>query len=61
MQVSKQINIMNNTQGNQFWQADFYEEIIRFQQDYFRIKRYIRNNPTDWQFGDATIRAATGF
>jgi len=49
MQVSKQINIMNNTQGQQFWQADFYDKIIKFQQDYFRIKRYIRNNPENWK------------
>ncbi len=50
MQVAKQIYIMNNTPGQQFWQADFYDEIIRFRKDYFRIKKYIKNNPLNWQF-----------
>ena len=40
---------MNNTPGNQFWQADFYDEIIRFNNDYFKIKRYIEKNPENWQ------------
>ena len=41
---------MNNTTGQKFRQTDFYDEIIRFRKDYFRIKKYIKNNPLNWQF-----------
>ncbi len=49
MQVSKPINIKNNTPGTINWQHDFYDEIIRFSDDFFRIKTYIKSNPDNWE------------
>ncbi|MFC1598969.1 transposase [Patescibacteria group bacterium] len=31
------------------WQKNYYEHIIRDEEDYARIKEYIANNPTNWQ------------
>jgi REP element-mobilizing transposase RayT len=31
------------------WQSRFYEHIIRNHEDYARIKKYIANNPTNWE------------
>lgn len=30
------------------WQSRFYEHIIRDEEDFYRIKEYIRNNPLFW-------------
>ena len=49
MQTSKQINILNNTPGKKNWQHDYYDHIIRNDEDYKRIKNYIRDNPKNWK------------
>nr|MBS0036733.1 hypothetical protein [Saprospiraceae bacterium] len=38
----------NNTDIHQVWQRNYYEHIIRNKKSYFRITRYIRNNPSNW-------------
>lgn len=46
-QTTKQYN-----QGgiiNKFWQRNYYEHIIRNEREYFAIKRYIQNNPQNWE------------
>jgi len=30
------------------WQRNYYEHIIRDEDDYFRIVEYIENNPLKW-------------
>jgi putative transposase len=45
---TKQINIMRETPGAQIWQRDFYEHIIRNDDEYRRIAAYIINNPGKW-------------
>jgi hypothetical protein len=37
----------NETMG-QFWQRNYYEHIIRTEQSYRRISKYIINNPLKW-------------
>jgi hypothetical protein len=37
----------NETMG-QFWQRNYYEHIIRTEQSYQRISKYIINNPLKW-------------
>ncbi|MDD5341507.1 MAG: transposase [Patescibacteria group bacterium] len=32
------------------WQDNYYEHIIKNDEDYARIKGYIANNPVNWQF-----------
>ncbi len=34
------------------WQRDFYEHIIRDDEDYNRIYNYIQDNPADWSADD---------
>jgi len=48
MQTSKQINILRNTPGETNWQSNYHDHIIRNNDEYKRIKRYIINNPNDW-------------
>ncbi len=46
--VTKQINKIHNTSGIPVWQRNYYEHIIRDEQDYWRIAEYIQNNPLRW-------------
>ena len=39
---------MRETPGAQIWQRDFYEHIIRNDDEYQRIAAYIINNPRKW-------------
>ena len=45
---SIEINRLNNETGNKFWQANYYERIIRNEKEYFKISSYIENNPSTW-------------
>ena len=49
MQVSKQMNIINNTEGKTNWQADYYDIILRNRDEYFSTKKYIKSNPKNWE------------
>ncbi len=49
-QTTKQINLMRNTVGEKVWQRSYYDHIIRGQQDYEEIWRYIDENPLRWKF-----------
>ena len=46
---TKQININNSTIGNQIWQRNYYEHIIRDEISYNNIYWYIMNNPQKWE------------
>ena len=46
--VTKRINLLRNTPGAPVWQRNYYEHIIRDEQDLNRIRAYIRNNPLRW-------------
>ncbi len=45
---TKQINLMQNTPGKILWQRNYYEHIIRNENDLDRIRKYIRSNPIYW-------------
>lgn len=34
--------------NKKIWQRNYWEHIIRDEQEYERIAHYIRNNPTQW-------------
>jgi putative transposase len=57
-QTSKQINILRNTPGAKTWQPNYYDHVIRDEQEYERIRQYIINNPAKWEHdtlnGDCT-------
>ncbi|RHO74223.1 hypothetical protein DW083_03940 [Parabacteroides sp. AF48-14] len=47
--VTKQINIIRETPGRKVWQANYYDHIIRNNEEYQRIADYIEMNPICWQ------------
>jgi REP element-mobilizing transposase RayT len=47
MLTAKAINQMRGTEGK-FWQRNYYEIIIRSEEDLHRIREYIINNPMEW-------------
>ncbi|MCD6399065.1 MAG: transposase, partial [Candidatus Aenigmarchaeota archaeon] len=49
MQSAKQINAIRNTPGVPVWQRNYYEHIIRDENDYLTIATYIENNPIKWE------------
>ncbi|HMG14646.1 MAG TPA: transposase [Saprospiraceae bacterium] len=52
MNTAKEINILNQNSGGNFWQRDYYEHIIRDIESYKRIANYISNNPTNWNLDE---------
>lgn len=46
--TTKLINEICNTPGKQLWQRNYYEHIIRNENELFNIRRYIQNNPLEW-------------
>lgn len=38
--------------GYSIWQKLFYEHIIRNEEEYFKIKNYILNNPINWSMDE---------
>jgi REP element-mobilizing transposase RayT len=50
--VTKKINEIRNTPGAILWRRNFYEHIIRDENDLNRIRQYIMNNPLKWADDD---------
>jgi REP element-mobilizing transposase RayT len=46
---ARQINRMQNTPGQPFWQRNYYEHIIRDATELQKIRRYIQSNPLRWE------------
>lgn len=49
---TKQINLLNKTQGFSIWQRNYYEHIIRNEKSLFKIRNYIINNPLNWELDE---------
>ncbi len=47
--VTKQINKLQQTPGKKLWQRNYYEHIIRDEDDYNQIYEYINNNILKWE------------
>ena len=47
-QVTKQANLLLGTPGEKLFQRSYYDHVIRNQQDYDEVWRYIENNPRKW-------------
>ncbi len=47
-QSTKQINKYNNTPGKKIWQRNYHDRIIRTNKSLRNIRRYIINNPANW-------------
>jgi putative transposase len=46
MNSSKQINIMQGKTGKRVWQRNYYERVIRNDDELFILRQYIHNNPS---------------
>ena len=46
--ASRRINAVRNTPGVPVWQRNYYEHIIRDDEELDRIREYIVNNPARW-------------
>jgi len=46
---TKQINIIRNISGVPVWQRNYYEHIIRNEDELNRIRQYIIENPFRWE------------
>jgi len=46
--ATKEISKLNKTPGIPFWQRNYYEHIIRNENELTKIRAYIQNNPLKW-------------
>ena len=47
--VTKRINGMRGTPGLPVWQRNYYEHVIRDEEELNRIREYVASNPTHWE------------
>ncbi|MBU4305614.1 MAG: transposase [Candidatus Omnitrophica bacterium] len=50
---SKRVNKVRNTQGGPMWQRNYYEHVIRNDNELNLIREYINNNPVNWKTDEA--------
>jgi REP-associated tyrosine transposase len=48
--ATRRINVMQRTPGAPIWQRNYYEHVIRNEDDLQAIRQYIADNPLRWQF-----------
>ena len=48
-ETTKRINVQRDAAGSRFWQRNYYEHIIRNEDDYQRCCRYSAENPVRWE------------
>jgi hypothetical protein len=45
---SRQINAQYGMQGHSFWQRNYYEHVIRDEEELNQVRQYIMDNPKKW-------------
>ena len=45
----RRINEFRNTTGAPVWQRNYYEHVVRGENELIRIREYIANNPMQWE------------
>jgi REP element-mobilizing transposase RayT len=53
MNTAKRINLMRNTPGVPVWQRNYYERVIRNQEELELARKYIFENPIKWEMDKA--------
>jgi len=48
MNTAKEINILRNIKSQAFWQRNYYERIIRTEEELNYTRKYIEENPIKW-------------
>ena len=49
---TKRINIFRKTSKEKLWQRNYYEHVIRNEDDLHQIREYIINNPLKWELDE---------
>ena len=52
--AAKRINVARGAPGRRLWQRNFYDRVVRSEEDMNHIRSYIRDNPLRWDL-DAEI------
>ncbi|HYF98069.1 MAG TPA: transposase, partial [Coxiellaceae bacterium] len=50
MQSTKLINEAQKTPGKKFWQSDYYDRVVRNEDELNNIREYIHDNPMAWEY-----------
>jgi REP element-mobilizing transposase RayT len=53
--ATKRINVLRRTPGLAVWQRNYYEHIIRDQDDLRRIRPYVTDNPLAWSMDEEDL------
>lgn len=56
MNSASKINILSGCSGSSVWYRDYYEHIIRDEEEDKHIIQYIRQNPVHWEEDDFWVR-----
>lgn len=48
--VARDAHVLLGTNGEKFWQRNYYEHVIRSERALQRIRQYIVDNPARWEF-----------
>jgi REP element-mobilizing transposase RayT len=48
--VTRRINTLKGTKESSVWQRNYYDHIIRYEQELNRIRQYILQNPLCWEY-----------
>jgi len=51
-QSTKSINHLQLSAGVPFWQKNYYEHVIRNDDDLYRTRKYIKENPQKWELDE---------
>jgi len=54
--ATKRINDLRGTPGRAVWQRNYYEHVIRDDEDFARIHTYIAENPARWELDEENPR-----
>jgi putative transposase len=46
---ARRVNEIRNTTGFPLWQRNYYEHVVRSEDELHRIREYIANNPLQWE------------
>jgi len=49
---ARRINQLRNTPGQPVWQRNYYEHVVRDEDELYHIRRYIAENPLKWELDE---------
>jgi REP element-mobilizing transposase RayT len=58
MNSAKRINRMRGTSGERVWQRNYYERVVRSEDELRRIREYIVGNPASWELDKENPKSA---